>query len=118
MTAERKWKPRSEWRRRVDDVLADGEWHPKRELLQAGSRFVPPGKAYRTGMAARAHLIKYSRKRGEKPGQPRGTDEEAIASGGREVVRKVVDAAIRRGDYEQRKIDGVMHVRTNEMRNT
>ena len=84
----------SPWTARVLDVLADGEWHTRAELLAAAMPLVPPGKAYRMG--------EWRRLRSSSPGpRRRGDDDVSVAAGAREIVGKVLCGLVADGRIER-----------------
>lgn len=73
--------PRSPQYQAMLDVLADGRWHDRDELLAAGEQKVSPGRAFRMGERNR-------RRRGAGAERTRGDDNTSIRSGAREVARR------------------------------
>jgi hypothetical protein len=74
------------------ELLADGEWHDREQLLDQMARAVPPGKAFRVGERRRTA----TRRRPNGPGpRVRGDDTTSIAAGAREVARKALFALAR-----------------------
>jgi hypothetical protein len=67
-------------RRAILELLADGRWHDRDQLLEAAAAVVPPGLASRTAERNRA-----------RPGRPAertsGRQDDVIASGARTVAR-------------------------------
>jgi diadenosine tetraphosphatase ApaH/serine/threonine PP2A family protein phosphatase len=85
--------PRSPARQAIDQVLADGNWHTRDELLEAAAAKVPPGQAWRTGETDR---------RRTNPGQrTRGDDHTAIVSGARMAADDVLRGMARIGTIER-----------------
>lgn len=86
--------PLSPWSARMDDVLADGEWHELEEVLAAGVKIVPPGMAYRKG--------EWNRLRLKGPDTRHvGTRERSVATGARIIARKSIESRLQRGTVER-----------------
>lgn len=83
------------WGERVDEVLADGEWHDIDDVIADAVRRVPPGLAYRKGEARRTHSRGDGRTAPER--RQLGTREVAVATGARTLVRKSIESRLRRG---------------------
>lgn len=83
--------PLAPWTLRMDEVLADGEWHELEQVLAAGVKMVPPGMAYRKGEWSRT-------RRGDAPATRHvGTRETAVAAGARIIAKKSIESRIRYG---------------------
>lgn len=87
------------WGARIDELLADGAWHEREEVIAAAAKAVPPGVAFRKG---ETHRIRQLGRRGQ-PGADRhvGTRERSVATGARTLVRDLVNSRIQRGVVEQ-----------------
>jgi|SRR5581483_11651518 len=84
------------WGARLDELLADGEWHELEEVLAAIMPLVPPGVAYRVG--ERRRLMK----RSTAPAQRHhGDDAASVAAGRRTIAKDAVRARTRHGDVER-----------------
>lgn len=96
--------PLSEWRKRMHELLSDGEWHEMEPVVREAMLFVPPGPAYRHAEKARV--------RGTGPAKrERGSDSDAIAAGQRQIVMQSVYAAVKYGAFERKVDGGVFYIR-------
>lgn len=93
--------PKTLTRRRLDELLADGRWHEREELVEKLIPTVPPGRAHR-----RAEANRRRRSRGDRV---RSVDE--ITIGARDLVGRTIWDAMRYGAIEQRERDGVAEYR-------
>lgn len=87
---------------RLRELLADGEWHLRNDVIDQLSGAVPPGAAWRE--AERRRLSE--RQRTGRPKGPRAhhTDRRtAIASGARQVINQTILRQIRDGFIERRR---------------
>lgn len=87
--------PLSVWTRAIIDVLADGAWHDREELLAAAAAVVPPGVAARRAEQDR-------RERSGAPHRTRGHDQ-VVAIGARSVARGSLKGLDRSGTVERRR---------------
>lgn len=98
------------WSVRLREVLADGRWHSRNELVTLAGPFVPPERAIRVREGAASHSN--SKQRGALHGsgpRPQRSYEFRLAVGRR---RLVVDALGSMGSQlERTTIDGVVHYR-------
>lgn len=86
------------WSLAIRDVLADGEWHDREELIAVGKRAVPPGIAYRRFERQRKTAARYR----NEPGATRRGDEFAVvASGAKRVAYDCVRAMVASGVVER-----------------
>lgn len=84
------------WTRKITELLADGEWHDREQVLAIGAAAVPPGIAFRRGELDRA------RKRPLGPGpRVRGDRATSIATGARTIVQRTIDNQVRQGLIER-----------------
>lgn len=83
--------PFTAWGLRIDELLADGEWHELEDVYSFAATVVPPGRAYRQGEFDR------SRRAGAPATRQVGTRETAVTAGARRIVKKTVESRIRRG---------------------
>jgi len=91
-------------------VLADGDWHPLEEVLEAGMDVIPPGKALRVAERERQRSW-VARGLPPETMRPRPTDH-ARWRGIRAGQRMMASSSLRRLRYvEAAVIDGVKHLR-------
>lgn len=105
--------PTTPWGARALELLADGEWHARVELLEAIMPLIPPGIAFRH---AEIH-----RNRGEsRPNGPgprvRGDDDTSVATGRRHIGTRQLHSLVRQNGTaapraERAVIDGVDCIR-------
>jgi hypothetical protein len=81
--------PLAPWSRRILELLADGAWHDREELITAAMATVPPGMAFRRGEILRRCQL-------ANPDQPRsrGGRDTAIATGRRTYARDAIHSMI------------------------
>lgn len=95
---------RAEWTQAIYDLLIDGQWHPKKEVLAAGMKVVPPAVGFRKGeWNRRVHY----KKRGKVEDfaidkRTRGTREDSIRVGSRMIVINTVRQMRNMGRVEER----------------
>lgn len=94
--------PKSTVRLRLEQLVADGEWHRRDQLIAELVGLVPPGKATRHAAAMRQSVITH-------PHQVRRRDP--IQVGSRDIVRKTIEAAAARGFLERTVVDGAVSYR-------
>lgn len=80
------------WGKAIDDVLEDGEWHTRDELIAAGAAAVPPGVAYREG--ERRRMLD------GPPIRTRGDQADAVAAGARNRAIDTLRSRVRFGTVE------------------
>ena len=87
--------PRSPQLVKILEVLDDGAWHHRDEILAAAAAVIPPGVAYRAA----------EKRRRERPGAPpqrtRGDTDAVISSGARSLARDALLENARRGLLER-----------------
>lgn len=88
----------TDWGRRLDAVLADGEWHRFEDVVLDVMEAVPPGVAYRAG--ERQRTKSRSGRRGETVRQL-GDRPRAVAAGKRHVARHALTGRISKGTVER-----------------
>lgn len=104
-------------RKRLDELLADGRWHDRAELIERTVGFVPPGVAARRARNARARQRdRYARaldQQGIAPQPAQGGTGPAddIRVGARYIVRGTIASAIRNGTYARRTHRGTVQIR-------
>jgi hypothetical protein len=86
------------WGARIDQLLADGEWHEREHLITAGIEEVPPGIAYREGEKLRR---KERSGRVAPEGRVLGSRAVSVAAGARSLVRQAIRNRIRKGTAER-----------------
>lgn len=81
--------------RRLDAILADGNWHHLDQVLADVAAAVPPGVAHRHTLAIRA-------RRHPNPAlhQSRARND-TITVGARDLARKLIDSRISRGTAQR-----------------
>lgn len=87
------------WGACIDELLADGEWHEREELIVAGVAVVPPGVAYREGEKLRR---KDRSGRAAPEGRVLGSRGVSVAAGARSIVRQAIRNRTRKGTAERR----------------
>lgn len=88
------------WGARLDELLADDEWHEVNELLAVLMPLVPPGVAYREG--ERRRLGSHGRSKGTSPAsRHQGNRATAVAAGQRSLVVQVIRSRVRHGRAER-----------------
>jgi hypothetical protein len=90
-------------RQRLDELLADGEWHNRRQTAAAAAAFVPPGQAARHAQKLRAR-----RRPGAAVPQRRGDD---VSVGAWDLAQRTIASAIRKGAYELDRATATVRVR-------
>jgi hypothetical protein len=96
-------QPLSEWRKRIHELLADGEWHELDPVVKDALLRVPPGPAFR-------HAEKQRERQSGEPRQ-RGDMDDAIAAGRRSIAMQSVGAAVRSGKLERKEENGKLWLR-------
>lgn len=85
---------RALWSKAIQDLLADGRWHDRAEVIAVGARAVPPGVAWRR--AEQHRLDNQTRRVGElRPRQ--GDEHSAVEAGSRRVASQVLYALVKHG---------------------
>lgn len=87
---------------RLRELLTDGEWHAREELIDALAGFVPPGVAWRS---AERHRLSKRRRKGLSDG-PRvhhTITATAVKTGRRAVVGDAIQREVRRGHVDRRR---------------
>lgn len=97
--------PLSDWRRRVHELLADGEWHEQDPVVRDAMRLVPPGPAYRQAETSRKNRPDAPEKRTQ------GTDADAIAAGQRQIVMQSIYAGVRYGSFDRKREGKRIYIR-------
>lgn len=95
----------SQWALKVLDVLADGEWHPLNEVLDAATPYVPPGIAARHAERGRIN-------HGGPPHRSKGDQQKAIDVGARSKVHEAINIRVRYHTLERRRHDGNTELRS------
>jgi hypothetical protein len=79
----------------MQDLLADGRWHTRAEVLAVGKAAVPPGVAYRRAVK---HRLQEQAARAAEIPRPRPRDEQTtVEVGARRVANGVLRALVRSG---------------------
>lgn len=90
---------KTEWAKYLDEGLADGEWHDGLDLVLKAEKLITPGVAERRTEADRARMS--SKKHGEaQPRQVEMSTAARIRVGKRAIMRSLVAARVRDGQYE------------------
>lgn len=82
--------PKTAWRLRLEELLADGEWHDLDECCAVAGPMIPPGRAARVTEAER-------RRWSDGPRQRPLSADAAAESGRRRVVRWTLHQMVRSG---------------------
>lgn len=103
--------PRSATRLRLEELLADGEWHDREPIVQALMLVVPPGQAVRRAHHTRA---RWRTDHGCQPytGATGGTpprDDQAV--GARSLAMGLITTLVTVGRLERRTVAGVIQIR-------
>ena len=99
--------PKTPLRLRIEELLADGNWHPLEVTITTAQVLVPPGQAARRAETNRQAVA--------TPGHPAehgrvlGTEAAAVTVGQRDITRRTIHGAVTRGAIE-RSADGT-HIR-------
>ncbi|GEM_PF-6589387 len=101
--------PRSPVTKTILELLADGDWHPRVDVIETAARVVPPGVAYRNGERHRAWIA--ARRGYRHDGRKHGDDATAIAAGAGIRARDLLRQLIRGGHVERALVDGVDSLR-------
>lgn len=96
---------RSAHGRKLDEVLADGNWHALDELVDAAGPMVADGRALREAEAERA------RANGHTGPRTRGDRDRVVAAGRRRLIRQTLRNMATHGTVERRTIDGRLQYR-------
>jgi hypothetical protein len=91
---------RSPWSSRILEVLGDGAWHDREELLRAAMAVVPPGVAFRRGERDRIRWAERNLGAGPHP-RTRGGRAEAIVRGRRQIASTTLGGLMWRGRVER-----------------
>lgn len=102
--------PKTPLRIRLEELLADGNWHDRAEVLDELAPLVPPGKAIRAAETDRAG----NRRRNGNPGPAnpalsRARDPQTV--GARACATDIIKSAYQCGRIERRTINGVTQYR-------
>lgn len=91
---------RSPWTRAILEVLADGQWHDRAELVDVARPAVPPGRAYRNGERnrARMHALRSDTALAERT---RGDRQSSIDTGAHLIVVEALRGLARRSVIER-----------------
>lgn len=98
------------WSARLDEVLADGRWHPRPEVLAVAAEAVPRDHALEVGRRRREWL---QGRRLSAVAEP-PTDEKDAAAGARKLVDATLGDMVRQGRVERRGARGAQEVRAVE----
>lgn len=91
------------WSAKVDEVLADGLWHPLKLVIDEAMFAVPPAIAFWEGERGRT--------RGRVVPRQHGDDNTAIDTGARAKVYRSIIGRARHGTIERRDVNGVAEIR-------
>lgn len=95
----RAYEAQTPWGAKVDEVLADGEWHAIEAVVVAAMAAVPPGVSFRHGESER------QRRRSEPGTRVSGDHSTSVATGARRLAWQAVRTRWRKGTAER---DGEM----------
>lgn len=109
--------PKTPARRRLDELLADGEWHDREQLILDTVGIIPPGIAARHARdcRTRARAVDANRaaRDGRIPRAPSGgrgpADDTRV--GARSIATRTLRRALDRHAYEARTHRGVAQIR-------
>ncbi len=82
------------------EVLADGEWHEIKDLVSLVGPKLHPGKAYRMAERQRVNSSGTGRTQVEKQERVRGTKEDAVLIGKRQIISQALHHMIKGGWIE------------------
>lgn len=100
---------------RVRELLADGKWHDRREVVADVAKTMAPGPAYRRAEVQRVGELERHGRSTQTARQ--GTDTDAVAAGQRRGARYIVEGLERRGTVEKRILrDGARQIRLAKRR--
>lgn len=106
--------PRSPWMVKVHELLADGDWVDREELMAAAMPVVPPGKAERQAKVERNRQDAARRRRGDTVIPSNSKPSDPVAVGARIVVAHSLGTAVGQGRLERRRLaDGRIQIRRN-----
>lgn len=92
------------WTEAMLAVLADGEWHLREHVAEAGEEHVPAGHAVRKAQARRSTNRRWAGN--PEPVQPGNPDDALdVMVGRRYVVNANLSDLLQRGRLEQRVVD-------------
>lgn len=97
-SADRRKTP---WRRRAEELLADGQWHDMETVAREAARVVPAGRAFRLQEQMRAEnwlRDNPGRTREEVPPRSRAASVEDLAAKG---ARRMAMRALRKDGFER-----------------
>jgi hypothetical protein len=105
----RRTYPRTPWTKAMAEYLADGEWHPVRDVIAVGAELVPPVRALREvsqdrRYRERAHGINYY-----DPGAP-GVRDSSIQQGKWSTAYEALHESVARGQFYEQSGDMVRRI--------
>lgn len=86
-------------RRRLDEILADGEWHDINAVLAALAVYVPPGQAWRRAEGSRRSMQRS--RTGISTDRVLGEQADGARTGARRVAYDRLRTAIKHGTVER-----------------
>lgn len=96
--------PKTPERRRLDEILADGAWHDREQVIAVLVPLVAPGVAAREAERNRRHVNGHDGQRTKGHGQEREV-------GARLIAVKRIGTGVRSGTIEVRHQDGRVEIR-------
>ncbi len=98
--------PKTPQRVRLDELLADGEWHDREPLVVAAAAAVPPGVAARHARHQRAAWrARYHRRNGTAPPPTAiGRPSDDVRVGARHLAITAIRTAVAQRAYQQRTL--------------
>lgn len=111
--------PRSPWMVKIHELLADGGWHDREDLMAAAMPLVPPGKAERQAKVERDRQDAARRRKGDPIIRANSKPSDPVAVGARIVVGHSLGTAVDQGRLQRRRLpDGRIQIRRNPQEDT
>ena len=110
--------PKSPARNRLDELLADGEWHDREQLVRALMPLIPPGQAVRTATRNRAGKRRRRAEQGMEPTPKYGRPADEQTVGARTCAYSVIATAVRFHTAERRTVAGRIQIRRTPPKDT
>jgi hypothetical protein len=103
--------PKTRVRVRLEELLADGDWHDREPVIAELMPLVEPGKASRVALQLRAHNRRQRVAAGRTGPHNGGGVTPSDRAGARYIARRTIGSAAKRGTVETRTVDGTVQIR-------
>ena len=98
-------------RKAIDELVSDGEWHSREEIMAVATKLVPPGTAMRTYSWERDYI-----RHRDGVIAPRAPITDPARSGARRVIGHKINNQMWKGRWEREIRNGIPYYRINPER--